>query len=571
MSTKDFDHTDLIDVGDIEAPLAEDVTSPDDDISFSGNILERRHSEEPEGPAIADIRDRFAAFAIDLMFLYIIYWPMMLAYRSIAFGNTAGPIPASGKPGIIFHGLFLFMALVWFVIPEMAFGASIGKLLCGLSVRGKDGGYPSLIPVLLRNILRPVDIMLFPILILPAAMELTAWHKRVGDMLAGTLVVKRSQKFRRQYALSLDIIASATARAIAFMIDLFFIAGFVLGYAMLLSPAKPLESMLMLVMFPPVITIFFVIEEWLFKTSPGKWIIGLVICNEDGAVVDLSGAFIRTIWRPFDMNPFGFLVAMLSLRHQRPGDSAANTVVIKTKREVKGALALLFWLTLALGFLYAGVTNSDNFMSSGFKVNFLPAIDFSNSKTTGKSMTPLSIIIKDFSFAEGEGKTPRKPSIYQPGEMVYILFDIDGYAMKGDQVWIQEDLTINYPDGSVGLKLENINDFNQELENLGTIRFENNIQLPANAEPGRYTVLVTLRDRVANSEIKEQRFFYVTPSDVSEKQPQAAPSYSKPDEELPIEDKPSMENPSEFRSYDDDEDDGEKDDENEDESPRNFD
>jgi len=93
-----------------------------------------------------------------------------------------------------------------------------------------------------------------------------------------------------------------------------------------------------------------------------------------------------------------------------------------------------------------------------------------------------------------------------------MLFDVNGYTVKNDEVWIQEDLSISYPDGSVGLKLENINDFHQELEQGGFIRFENNIALPGNAQAGRYTITISIRDRLANKDLKEQRFFYVTPS-----------------------------------------------------------
>lgn len=513
MSSRDPDHTDLIDVGDIGAALEEDVTEAPDDISVPGDMFEGPAEEHSEGQTIAEIRDRFAAFALDLIFLYILYWPLMLVYRKITFGNVAGPIPAAGKQGLIFQGLFILIALIWFVIPELAFGGSLGKLFCRLAVRKRDGGYPSLMSVLIRNILRPVDMLLFPVLILTAAMEWTGWHRRIGDIVGGTLVVKRPGKFRKQYALSLDIIASATGRTFAFLVDLIFIGGFVLGYGLLLNPDKPVDSMILLVMFPPAIIFFFVLEEWTFKTSPGKWLLGLTICNEDGTVVDLPGVIIRTLWRPIDMNPFGFLTTLLSLRHQRPGDAAANTVVIKSGRELKGLVAILFWLGLALAVAYAGISNKDNFLSGGFKINFLPSVDFSQTKVLKSSTAPQNLQIKDFTFAEGDKKTPRRPSIYQPGEMVYILFDIDGFATKDESVWIQEDLSISYPDGNVGLKLENINDFHQRLESEGVIRFENNIQLPRNAEAGRYTVLLTLRDRLSNKELKEQRFFYVTPPD----------------------------------------------------------
>ncbi len=77
----------------------------------------------------------------------------------------------------------------------------------------------------------------------------------------------------------------------------------------------------------------------------------------------------------------------------------------------------------------------------------------------------------DFQFSEGIHRSQRQPSIYQPGESVYMTFDVDGYMLSDGKAWIQEDLSITYPDGNIGLKLENINEFNSELDRSGSHSF----------------------------------------------------------------------------------------------------
>lgn len=538
-TTNDTTGSKLIDVGDVSTSFEDDITespgraSPSDILTGTSN--------ESEGPTIAELRDRFAAFLLDILFLYILYWPLMLVYRTIALDSAAGPIPAGGIHGLIFHGIFLLVALLWFVLTEMALEASPGKILCHLAIRKSDGAPVSFTSVLIRNILRPIDMLLFPFFMLSAMMEWTAWHRRLGDIVAGTVVIRKLGNPPRQFALSIDMIASATRRAIAFMADFIIIGAFILGYGLLLDPEQAVLSMLLLVLFPPILILFLAIPEAVFKTSPGKWMFGMSVCQEDGSAIDLTGALIRNMWKIIDATPIGFITVLISLRHQRSGDIAASSVVVKARREVRGFIGLLACLLVAGALLYAGLGNSSNLLSSDFEVNFLPSVEFGGEKASSKGPSQQNLTIQDFQFAEGEQKTPRRPSIYEPGEMVFIMFNVDGYATKGDDVWIQEDLAIRYPDGSVGLKLENINDFKQKLQKEGYIQFENKIALPSNAQPGRYTVVITLRDRISKHELKEQRFFYVTaskevggrPAETEEPQPSDTIKVPEPSETRP--------------------------------------
>jgi len=81
--------------------------------------------------------------------------------------------------------------LTYFVVSEGLSGQSFGKLLLGIRVMGADGRRVALGRVLLRNLLRP-----WPLLV-PAAylvgslfILLTRANRRLGDLLAGTVVVE---------------------------------------------------------------------------------------------------------------------------------------------------------------------------------------------------------------------------------------------------------------------------------------------------------------------------------------------------------------------------------------------
>lgn len=504
--------TDLIDVSDVAAQF--DETSPQGAQNLAAAEPITESSLEPhrvEGTSVANLRERFAAFTVDLIILYIVYWLSMTAYRSIALEEAAGPVPAAGIHGLVFHGLFLFIAFLYFLLFEAVLYATPGKLLSGLSIRRVDGLRPSITSCFVRNLLMPLDLILIPVLIPLAVMELTPNIQRLGDLIARTTVVRSKPMPRREYSLTLDMLPSATARSFAFLIDLILFLVLLVGYALLLTPESPLTSMLLIVFFPVLFVLFFMLPEATIKTSLGKWIFGYTICNEDGSTLETSGAMVRTILRPFDNNPIGYLVMLLSIRRQRPGDAAAGTVLCKVPRRLKGLIGIGIIIAIVSSIFYGGISNRKNFLSSDFQVNFLPAIQIGTQGLAGRRMTKGLLNIQQFQFAADKPDSIRRPAIFQPGEKVYLIFYVNGGAEKNGKVWIQEDLTVRYPDGTTGLKLENIIDFNEELEQPGPVEMTNNIALPADATPGRYTASIVIRDKNSGRKLNEQRFFYVTP------------------------------------------------------------
>src|SRR6266513_1108930 len=85
-----------------------------------------------------------------------------------------------------------WLALLWvtyYAVLEGLFGATLGKRLTGLRVTDLEGGRISWQGSLVRNIARLLDVLPFAYLLGGILTLVTRRHQRLGDLLAGTLVV----------------------------------------------------------------------------------------------------------------------------------------------------------------------------------------------------------------------------------------------------------------------------------------------------------------------------------------------------------------------------------------------
>jgi len=145
-----------------------------------------RRVETPEGIALllqpAGLLPRSLAYIVDFVLRAVLLFVLAMALQ---------PLGGLGQ-GLV---MLLVFALEWFypVVFEVLGGATPGKRLMGLRVV-MDDGLPVTWPAsLLRNLLRVVDFL--PTLYLTGCVSclLRADFKRLGDVLAGTLVVHRSR------------------------------------------------------------------------------------------------------------------------------------------------------------------------------------------------------------------------------------------------------------------------------------------------------------------------------------------------------------------------------------------
>ncbi len=99
-------------------------------------------------------------------------------------------------------GLYLFVIFVWAVLYFVLFeglgnGQTLGKRTLGIRVRMADGTPLGLEAAILRNLLRPADMLPGPYLVGLASIFLSARAQRLGDLAAGTVVVSERQEAPR--------------------------------------------------------------------------------------------------------------------------------------------------------------------------------------------------------------------------------------------------------------------------------------------------------------------------------------------------------------------------------------
>ncbi len=129
----------------------------------------------------ASVAWRAWALILDVVVLLVIGYLV-----AAAFGMTTSTgYEINGGPAF----LSFLIWLAYYVVMESAFGGTIGKLLVGLRVVDRQGCRVTFGEALIRNVMRIVDGLFF---YLVAA--IFAWssplHQRLGDRLAGTVVVR---------------------------------------------------------------------------------------------------------------------------------------------------------------------------------------------------------------------------------------------------------------------------------------------------------------------------------------------------------------------------------------------
>jgi uncharacterized RDD family membrane protein YckC len=133
---------------------------------------------------VAGLGSRSLAAFVDYLGLAVVGFAWILG--SIFLARAVG---SQWTPVILVVGLFL---LDWgyFALQEIATGGrTLGKRLLKLRVVTAEGGTPGAGPLLIRNLVRSLDLFFGPIL-----MAIDPLSRRLGDRLAGTLVVHERER-----------------------------------------------------------------------------------------------------------------------------------------------------------------------------------------------------------------------------------------------------------------------------------------------------------------------------------------------------------------------------------------
>lgn len=164
---------------------------------FPGSYTEKLTIETPEQTsldfAIAGIGSRFLALALDTLIQVLVGFIVGLS-GSMAVAALAAAAPKSAVWGLAIMVLFFFLLYFgYFAFFEIIWnGQTPGKRKAGIRVI-KDSGRPlTAAESIARNLLRIVDWLPGFYAIGIASALLTKENKRLGDLVAGSLVVRES-------------------------------------------------------------------------------------------------------------------------------------------------------------------------------------------------------------------------------------------------------------------------------------------------------------------------------------------------------------------------------------------
>jgi uncharacterized RDD family membrane protein YckC len=156
----------------------------------SGTVLPPRTTttvpERPQhvfGNPLAYVVARFFAFVLDVALVTV--FVTSLAYALVAINPLTG-LPTNTEGGFeATFALGVAVALVYVWVSEAFVGTTIWKLAFGLHVYTVRGGMVGLGRALVRNLLRPIDL-----LVIGGVLALLPGHRRLGDLAGGTVVAR---------------------------------------------------------------------------------------------------------------------------------------------------------------------------------------------------------------------------------------------------------------------------------------------------------------------------------------------------------------------------------------------
>ena len=150
--------------------------------------------EDTETSETCGVGIRGVAMAIDAVvwfaLLFVAVYAVAVATGELVVTETGLDAQLTGAPGTAAFVLWLLLGIGYHTVLEWRFGKTVGKRLVQIRVQGADGTPPSLGASLVRNLLRLVDWlpMLYPVGIV--AVVLSDEHRRLGDRLGDTVVVR---------------------------------------------------------------------------------------------------------------------------------------------------------------------------------------------------------------------------------------------------------------------------------------------------------------------------------------------------------------------------------------------
>ena len=446
----------------------------------------------------AFLHERLVAFLIDLFFLGSVLGGAYYGYFHFIRKKILAPWELDPMPQWILIGTALIVIFIYHLVFEGVWATTLGKGLCRLKVFGGNDRFPSFFAIILRNLFRFIDLLLFP-LALFLMMEGSQYHRRLGDVISGTKVARKIDDPSKQIPAHEIRYATANRRGFAFLIDLILVGLLCLG-ALLMIPTdqEPFSTILIYALSLAPILYWLSFELW-GGGSPGKLILGMKILDEDGYPPRLPAILVRTILRFTDLPFIGYLTIFFSKRKQRLGDLVSLTVISRHPLTLFRILCFVLILASGLFLLNLGLQNPKSYFHSKqfIDLKVLPVPE-NWSQWLPVFMKP-KLAIKHIVLQSENQQIPEQP-IFFPGNIIAMHAEVIGTQVRENEAWLQVDLVLNDAQGETIWERLNIIDKGFPSAPGKPIHLKASFLIPQEAKPGDHTLTVTIRDRYGKNQ-----------------------------------------------------------------------
>lgn len=249
--------------------------------------------------------------------------------------------------------------------------------------------------------------------------------------------------------------------------------------------------------------LYFWLCEGLFGATLGKALAGIQVRTTAGGRCGLIPSLVRNLLRIVDglgVYLFGFILALFSSRRQRLGDQVAGTIVVEHRLPRAARVALIAaWCELfAAGLAGAFLLNRSALVpeATAIRIGNTPPVPIPASSPAGR------LHAVEVEFLEYAGGPPRPASPYEPGDTVYLQYDVGGYATGATR---RPNLLLSAvasdPNG-IPLQLPWTGTFDGLPDTGDSLRGAFSVKLPVFAPPGTYKIALHVYDQLNNADLE---------------------------------------------------------------------
>jgi uncharacterized RDD family membrane protein YckC len=441
-----------------------------------------------------------------LCFLFLIW----AAYRWNG-PQPDGHLRVAGTPLLVTVAVYLLVSAVYTWLMEAVFGATLGKAFVGIQVRRLTGEGPGFKSALLRTLGRLFDFLPAFYMVGWLFAVLSRRRQRLGDRMAGTVVILRDSIL---FTLAGVIFYVAALAAIGWQfyrqnrsshpISVSIVTGS--GGAIDTGPRAGQSGSATL---PTQAGGKLKLQNFTF-VEPGSGTprpTSLFRAGDDvSARYELTGygtgpdGSISVALRVTCIDPNGLAL-------DRPWENTVTGQPQGAGTPIRASYQIHLPPFAPTGIYKLNIHAQDN--NGNGMGDFAPAFTVENPSPVLAAMKPE---VRDFEFRRAKQGEPISPAEYHAGESVYYSFRVLGMQFRDDRLNLHIAYKVVGPDGSVLLNKpdwENLNDvFAYHPANFFVV-VNGYLDLPADSKPGNYTLQYQISDNNGNSSLTHESGFAV--------------------------------------------------------------